>query len=148
MTQPSIKGNQNINSSYSQLKTAEDYLRLMPSQVLSSFTSEQRGAIQSVLNKALPRPSPKIVDLRFTVDLILSRFYFVLFVGQDRRNRTRNYPTTKMSRLGNVIAATLLLLGMNLLITAFIFLLLYLIKSALGIDLFSGMHLKDVLKTF
>ncbi|MGL5083053.1 MAG: hypothetical protein ACRC8A_16325 [Microcoleaceae cyanobacterium] len=134
-------------SSY-QSRTAEDYLKLFHPQILSSFDAPQIKAIRDVIEQAIPKPSPKIVDLRFTVDLILSRFYIVLFVGKERRRGYREHPVTRVTQLGNMIAGTVLLIGMNLLISAFIFLLLYLIKSALGIDLFSGSHLKDQLKKF
>jgi hypothetical protein len=129
--------------------TPEYYLNRIQPQILESFNTDQINEVQRVLTQAIPKPSPKIVDLRFTVDLILSRFYIVVFVGQDRRQGRRNYSVTvtRVTKTGNFIAATLLLIGLNLLISVFIFLLLYLLKSAVGINLFEG-HLIDQIKKF
>ena len=129
-------------------RNSEYYLNQMRPDILSSFNPEQINAIRDILEEAIPKQSPKIVDLRLTIDLIISRFYLVLFVGKERRRGQREYRVTGITRIGNLVAAALLLLGINLLISAFIFLLLYLIKSALGIDLFSGEHLGDRLKKF
>lgn len=96
-----------------------------------------------------PRPqdysqsSPKIVDLRFTVNLLFSRFYIVLFVGKDRRKQQRSYPVSRWTRLANIVAAVILLLGLNVTITGSLFIAGYLVKSALGIDIFPHSHLRD-----
>jgi hypothetical protein len=78
----------------------------------------------------------------------LGRFYVVLFVGKERRRGVRSYLPARATQVGNAIAAIVLLVGLNLLITSVLFLLLYLLKSALGIDLFSGEHLIDKLNKF
>ncbi|NEO97359.1 MAG: hypothetical protein F6K58_01320 [Symploca sp. SIO2E9] len=128
-----------------QSRTPSYYLQQLNSDILASFNSEQIEAITRMLNQAIPKPSPKIVDLRFIVDLIFSRFYIVLFVGKDRRKKQRQYNPGKIARIGNVMAATTLLIGLNFVLSAFILLFVYLIKSALGIDLFPG-HLSDTLR--
>jgi hypothetical protein len=128
-------------------KTPEYYLSQIEPHILNSFNAEQIHSVKNILNQVIPKPSAKIVDLRFTVDLILSRFYVVLLVGKERRQGSRNYPVTGITKLGNIIAAILLLIGLNLLISSFLFLLLYLIKSAIGINLFDG-HLIDKIKQF
>ncbi|KKD34612.1 MAG: hypothetical protein WAN66_15645 [Limnoraphis robusta] len=147
MNQPKFQPKNQTSVPY-QNRTPEYYLNKIQPHILSSFNSEQITAIQDILEEAIPKHSPKIVDLRLTVDLILSRFYLVLLVGKERRRGQREYPVRGITRIGNLIAATLLLIAINLLISAFIFLFLYLIKSALGIDLFSGEHLSDQLKKF
>lgn len=137
-----------INSSDYRLRTPEDYLQGMDAEILHSFDTRQRQAIEGILQDAIPKPSPKVVDLRFTVDLILGRFYVVLFVGKERRRGSRSHLPPRATRVGNAIAAIVLLVGLNLLITSVLFLLLYLLKSALGIDLFAGEHLIDKLNQF
>lgn len=127
-------------------RTPEFYLNLVEPEILASFTPEQRQAVQHMLEAAIPRPSSKLVDLRFGIDVILSRFYVVLLVGQDRRHRRRYYVPRGVARIGNAIVAVLLLLAMNLLVSLSILLLLYLTKSALGIDLFPQEHLGDQLQ--
>lgn len=95
------------------------------------------------LSNDYSQPSPKIVDLRFTVNLLFSRFYIVLFVGKDRRKQSRSYPVSRWTRLANIVAATILLLGLNVTITGSLFIAGYLVKSALGIDIFPHTHLRD-----
>ena len=114
--------------------------------ILTGAGEQLLGDCRALLESAIPKPSPKLVDLRFTVDLVLSRFYIVLFVGKDRRQQKRPYRSNSISRMGNAIAAVLLLLGLNLLISLFLFLFIYLIKSAAGVDLFPDSHLSDQLQ--
>jgi hypothetical protein len=98
----------------------------------------------------LPMPSaqqqrPKLIDIRFSVDLVVTRFYVVLMVGKDRRDQRRSHAVKGFTKFGNTIAAILLLLGANLTISAFIVLSFYLIKSMLGINLMPG-HFAEYLK--
>lgn len=141
MERRSLKEQPQSGSGYTD-RTPDYYLKIIQA-IQPGFSTEQLAAIQSVLEQAVPKPAPKLVDLRFGVDLIVSRFYVVLFVGKDRRQRRRPYLPEPMTRLGNLVAAVLLLIGLNLLISIFIVLLAYLIKSALGIDFFPSEHLAD-----
>ncbi len=138
---------ENITSSSYRNRTPDDYLNQIDPDILSSFNSKQVAVIKTLLKTAIPKQSPKIVDLRLTIDLIFSRFYLVIFVGKERRRGQREYPVRKITRFGNIVAATLLLIGINLMISLFIFLVLYLIKSALKIDLFPGGSLIDWLNS-
>jgi hypothetical protein len=124
-------------------RTPDSYWQTLAPEMRASFTKQQATAVQSLLEKALPQPTPKLVDLRFTVDLVLSRFYVVLLVGKDRRQQKRSYLPAPLTRLGNIMAAVVLLIGLNLLISLFIALLAYLTKSAIGLDLVPGQHLGD-----
>ena len=83
-------------------------------------------------------PRPKLVDLRFVIDLFFVRYYFALFIGQDQRTQKRNAQGNKISQVGNIIAAILLLLSLNLLLSSMLLLIAYLLKSAVGINLFPG----------
>lgn len=116
-------------------RTAEDYLEKIQPDILKSFSEEQLGAVKSALESAIGKPSPKIIDLRLTIDLIISRFYLVLLVGKDRRRTARPYPTTPLTKIANIAVAVILLIGLNLTLSAFVFLTAYLLKSALGVDL-------------
>ncbi|NJR64342.1 MAG: hypothetical protein HC772_01825 [Leptolyngbyaceae cyanobacterium CRU_2_3] len=128
-------------------RTPSYYLQSLEPEMLNSFSSGQLQAVQSLLRAAIPQPTPKIVDLRFGIDLLFSRFYMVLFVGKDRRRQRRQYLPERVSRFGNAIAAILLLISINLVISLMIFMFAYLVKSALGIDLTPG-HLVDQLDRF
>ena len=126
-------------------RTPSYYLDKLSPDILASFTNEQLQAITSILDRAIPKPSPKIVDFRFTVDLIFSRFYVVLFVGKDRRRKQRHQVTEGIARIGNAIAAVMLLLAANLVISAVILLFAYLFKSAIGLNFLPG-HISESFK--
>ncbi|HEY9642916.1 MAG TPA: hypothetical protein V6C57_20675 [Coleofasciculaceae cyanobacterium] len=128
-------------------RTPSYYLQSLQPEILNSFSVTQLQAVQSLLEDAIPQPAPKIVDLRLGVDLLFSRFYVVLFVGKDRRRQQRQYLPESMSRWGNAIAAIVLLMGLNLVISLIIFMFAYLVKSAMGIDLTPG-HLADQINRF
>ncbi|HEY9876972.1 MAG TPA: hypothetical protein V6D29_00890 [Leptolyngbyaceae cyanobacterium] len=124
-------------------RTPADYINQIEPEIRASLNQQQIQEFERILYQALPKPAPKIVDLRFGIDLILTRFFIVLMVGQDRRKRPRQYPTTPLTRIGNVIAAVVLLVSLNLTISLTLFLSAYLVKSALGINLFPG-HLWSI----
>lgn len=126
-------------------RTADYFVEQMDIDIRNSLTPEQLSAFRTVLETAMPRPAPKIVDLRVNIDLIFSRFYVVLFVGKERRKNPRPYTASGVSVISNKIAAGILLVGLNLSVSLFIFLVAYLIKSALGFNLFSS-HLSDYLR--
>ena len=136
-----------INSDNYITRTPSYYLDKISPDILASFTNEQLRVITSILERAIPKPSPKIVDFRFTVDLIFSRFYVVLFVGKDRRRKQRHQVTQGISRIGNAITAVILLLAANLVISALILLFAYLFKSAIGLNFFPG-HISESFKKF
>lgn len=137
--------NQQFNSYNYRSRSPSYYLEKIEPCILESFNSEQIEAITSILNQAIPKPSPKIVDFRFVVDLVFSRFYVVLFVGKDIRRKQRQYAPEGIARVGNAIAAVILLIGTNLAISALILLFAYLLKSAIGIDFFPG-HISETVK--
>jgi hypothetical protein len=123
--------------SYSQL-TAADYIDQMEPLIRESLTGPQLVEIGRLLDKALPKPSPKIVDLRFSINLVLTRYFIVLLVGQDRRKQPRARNVSPLTRLGNLVAAVFLLLSLNVTLSLALLLGVYLVKSALGINLLPG----------
>jgi hypothetical protein len=128
-------------------RTPEHYINAIAPEVLASLDETQLASVKSALAAAIPQPSLKLVDFRFVVDLIFSRFYIVILVGKDRRKRNRKYIPEHFSKVGNIIAAIVLLLTMNVFISVVLFLFAYLLKSAVGIDLFPG-HTGDNLQNF
>ena len=127
-------------------KTADDYIRQMRPEILAQLNPDQLNEVHRLLQAAIPQPSPKIVDLRFVVDLLIDRFYVVLFVGKDRRRQPRRHILPNaITRIGNWIAVIILLISFNLTISATLLLGLYLLKSAVGIDLLPG-HFPDTLR--
>lgn len=118
--------------------TPDHYLAQIAPSVRDSLTPDQWAEVSRVVDLALPKPSPKLIDLRFDIDLLISRYYIVIMVGKDRRHSVRPHTVSPLTRWANWTAAAMLLLGFNLAISAGVLLLAYLIKSALGIDLFPG----------
>ncbi|NJK30218.1 MAG: hypothetical protein HC851_11490 [Acaryochloris sp. RU_4_1] len=145
-----------------------DYLDALDNSVLASLNSSQKLALQTLIDQTIQKHKnqdlseaktnqnlrintqdpltqekrSKLIDIRFVIDLIFSRFYVVLLVGKDVRKDQRSYPVTGITKIGNIIAATFLIIAINLLISAFLLLGLYLLKSALSIDLLPG-HFSD-----
>jgi hypothetical protein len=114
------------------------YLAQLHPEVQANLTPQQRADIERVIALAIPKSTPKLVDLRFTIDLLISRYFIVLMVGKDRRRAHRDVPVSRLTQLGNWVMAVTLLLGFNLALSTSILMLAYLIKSALGIDLLPG----------
>ncbi|WP_144052471.1 hypothetical protein [Pseudanabaena biceps] len=116
----------------------------IPLPILEKLDEEEKANLKSVINTAIPQPSPKLIDLRFAIDVIFTRYFVVLMIGKDRRKQQRSYEVNGITKFANVVAAILLIIAMSLLISTVTILILYLIKSALGIDLFKG-HITNVL---
>jgi hypothetical protein len=125
-------------------RDADYYMHQIPVQILKKLDTDERENLKSVIHTAIPRPSPKLIDLRFAIDLIFTRYVVVLMIGKDMRRQQRSRQVSSIAKVANVIAAILLIIAMSLLVSAVTILILYLIKSALGIDLFAG-HITNVL---
>lgn len=120
------------------------YMNQISVQILEKLSVEERENIYSVIQTAIPRSTPKLIDLRFVIDIVFARYFVVLMVGRDIRKQQRHYQVSGITKIANVIVAILLVIAMSLLISSVTILVIYLIKSALGIDLFPG-HITKVL---
>jgi len=148
MTQQQADNSQSLFTPYAQ-RTADYYLRRLDPAVFQSLNQIQLKEIERVLREATPQPLPKIIDLRFTLDLIVSKFYIVLLAGKDQRRSPRKHPiSNRVTRIGNTTAVIILLLAINLLISVVIIVAVYLLKTIIGIDLTSGGHFSDYIKEF
>lgn len=136
----SIPGNAAISRP---LPTPATYLTQLDPDVQASLTPQQWAELERVIDLAIPKSAPKLVDLRFEVDLLISRYFIVLMVGKDRRRTSRSAPVSWLTQFGNWMAAVLLLLGFNLAISTSVVMAAYLVKSALGIDLMPG-HFRGI----
>jgi hypothetical protein len=121
-------------------RTPAFYLDKLTPELRSSFTEPQLEAVKQLLDESIPRPGPKLVDLRFWLDFFAYRYYIVFFVGKDRRKKDRADQLEPMARKGNVIVALMLLIGLNLLVSLFILFIALLIKTMIGISLFPQPH--------
>ena len=123
-------------------RTPDALIDCMSTPVRASLTASQLEEVKRLVGMALPNPSPKIVDLRFTIDLLLARYFIVLWVGKDRRQAKRSYPRSRLTVVANKIAVVVVLIGCNLAISGSVMLVLYLLKCSLGMNLLPG-HLRD-----
>ncbi|WP_231662839.1 hypothetical protein [Pseudanabaena sp. 'Roaring Creek'] len=125
-------------------RDADYYMHQIPLPILEKLDEEEKANLKSVINTAIPQPSPKLIDLRFAIDIIFIRYFVVLMIGKDRRKQQRSYEVNGITKFANVVAAVLLIIAMSLLISGVTILTIYLIKSALGIAFFDR-HITEVL---
>jgi hypothetical protein len=86
-----------------------------------------------------------LIDARFNVPLFFGRFYLVFQFGRDRREARQNI-FAERRRKAHVAMSMMMFSLVTLDIIAFLpglFFLLYILKSALGINLFPNKHLWD-----
>lgn len=84
------------------------------------------------------------LDVRGLVRLYFATYYYVFQFGRDRRmgrRRTEVERNRQASMLGNVVFFIMAMSPVVLLLLVG----LYFLKAALGIDLFSGVHLPNLL---
>lgn len=115
----------------------------IPPDIRATFTPSQVTAIENAIRASRPFQKHP-VDMRGTIPLYFIRFYFVLLIGRDKRSQTRNKEDVRRRKaaLGSAMLSVYLVLSALAPIVLF---LLYILKSALGIDLFEGIHLEDIL---
>ena len=107
-------------------------LERMPEDVQQSFTEAQLSYLRVALGAR--QWGKHKVDLRGTLGLGSWRYYYVLVAGRNKRSEHRSHKAGLLVKA--VLVSVLLVFS-----TALGLLLLYLLKSALGIDLFSNFSL-------
>ncbi|OBU17228.1 hypothetical protein AYY19_11010 [Photobacterium aquimaris] len=105
------------------------FFKSIPSDICASLTNDQRQAIETAIVTNTVR-SEHSVDVRPTIGFGKWRYYAVLLAGRDRRSEKRKNGSLSLlcKSLGIIFGA--ILLFMSAVLT------MYLIKSALGIDIF------------
>ena len=121
-------------------------LSRLPRDVLNGLTDQQLSAIRTALGAQIAS-SRHAVDLRIRVPLFFRSYYVVLFMGRDRRRSVFNTERYRLEllpkglRRGIFVAASTLVLCVLILC---LLTLIYLVKSAMGIDIFKNIHLYDL----
>ena len=108
-------------------------LSRMPADVAASFTEQQLAHLRVALGAR--QWGKHQLDFRGTLRIFHWRYYYVLVAGRNLRGGQRSQQ--QLSRLMLAVIISMLLIcsaGLGLLV-------LYLLKSALGIDLFDGFSL-------
>jgi ABC-type spermidine/putrescine transport system permease subunit I len=124
------------------------YLERVPDSIKRSWSTEYYREIEEMIRLIMPKPSPKIVDIRININLIVAKFYIVLLMGPDQRSKQRKHIPQGFSRIGNWFAGILILIILNLAISVVIFMTAYYIKCNLGINIFKNEHLIDKFHQF
>ncbi len=107
-------------------------LERMPSEVQQSFTEAQLSYLRVALGAR--QWGKHKLDLRGTLGLGSWRYYYVLVAGRNKRSEHRSHKAGLLVKA--VLVSVLLIIS-----TVLGLLLLYLLKSALGIDLFADFSL-------
>ncbi len=108
-------------------------LEKMPKKIADSFDEEQLSHLRNAIGAR--EWGRHKVDLRGTVKVFKWRYYYVILAGRNRRSLSDK--ELKMARLLSVT----ILIGFIFLSLILGLLALYLLKSALGINLFEGWSL-------
>ncbi len=115
--------------------------------ITENLTHAQRKELISLMKRMLPPvPSRGLIDIRFAFWFI-KNWYVVFIFGRDTRNQFQALDKGDMDRNLTVVAKifTYVFLFLAMVITFLI--LLYFLKSSLGIDLFPDEHLGEVIRT-
>lgn len=124
----------------------EHLMECLPPDLVHSLTEEQYLSLKKAFTRYQTR---HMLDVRGTIPLFFTQYYFVLLFGRDRRQSTqavladrRQDVSEKGSRLVSTFATALLYLG----IVTGLFLLFYFVKSMDNFNIFPGFHLRDLWK--
>jgi hypothetical protein len=110
-------------------------------EVFKTLNLVQLEAIRQAISTNAPfRQHP--IDIRIALPLFFVKFYLVFLVGQDRRSDTRARESLRRTAVRGMIFI-LVLYGLVALSIPLIFLMLYALKSLMGIDIFPDKHLSD-----
>ncbi|MCP4179482.1 MAG: hypothetical protein GY756_17115 [bacterium] len=128
------------------IRDREYYYSLINKNIEKTFSYEQRKEVKNILGRAAPVPTRKLVDFRINFWFI-KRLYFVIFLGTNKRVITRSYPS-KSIRILNFLAIFFVVLFVFFILLMILFCILYTVKSAFGLDLFTSFHLRDAVNFF
>ncbi len=114
------------------------FVRTMGADVIASLDDRQRKALYDALSACRPFQR-HTVHLRATISLVFFRFYVVVLAGRDRRRKVAYVEHDRRLAANRLVdLASSILVGSVLFVTLAV--VLYLVKSALGIDLVPGKH--------
>jgi hypothetical protein len=143
------------------LRDADYYMQRIPETIIKKLSNEEYADLKEVISFALPKPAPKLIDLRFVINLIVARYFFVVLIGRDRykkwsayqnivlthRNIVLTHRTIALRKFVHRFVAVLLLLVINLMVSLFVIMLTYLAARLMGFQPFSLISASIVLFT-
>lgn len=114
-------------------RVLDRFYSAMDPEMTQTLTAEQKESIdQALLTTTLVSRHP--VDIRRSFAFLHRRYFVVFLLGHDHRKSTR-----ETSAFGRVVSTLGITLGIVFCILS-VLLMLYMIKSALGIDVFKNFH--------
>lgn len=114
--------------------------------ITENLSHEQRRELMSLLKRMIPPvPSRGLIDIRFAFWFI-KNWYVVFIFGKDNRKQFKALDKGDMDRSMTVVARVFAYIMMFLILSIFTLLLLYMLKSLAGIDIYPDEHFIDVIK--
>ncbi|MCP3670456.1 MAG: hypothetical protein GY814_08475 [Gammaproteobacteria bacterium] len=127
----------------------ENILANIPLEIRRGFSSDQLTALRTALATAHDR-SRHMIDARVSIPLYFARYYIVFLLGRDLRRSTRKILLERRRDSSQAAGFTLVFtLIWNILFVLLVagFVIIYYLKSTMGIDIFPDMHLWDIFRT-
>jgi hypothetical protein len=125
--------NESIKSELRKDAALQEILKKMSPEVQASFSERQLADIKLAVSARTW--GSHLIDLRSTIRFFRYRYYFVFLVGRNRRQLT-----ARELRIGLLLKTTVLTVFLSFCVLLGL-LVLYLIKSAAGIDIFPNFSL-------
>lgn len=105
-------------------------LNRMPNDVQDSFTEEQLAHLKVAIGAR--QWGKHAVDCRGVIKFFKYRYYYVVLAGRNRRELSNK--EKKIAAVSQAITVSLF----SFIVSSILLLVVYLVKSALGIDIFSN----------
>ena len=125
--------NESIKAALRKDAALQEILKKMSPEVQESFTERQLADIKLAVSARTW--GSHLIDLRSTVRFFRYRYYFVFLLGRNRRQLS-----VRQLRIGLLLKASIVTLFLSFCVLLGL-LILYLAKSAAGIDLFPSFSL-------
>ncbi|HDY7967005.1 TPA: hypothetical protein RQK66_001570 [Vibrio vulnificus] len=116
-------------------KAVAQFYHALDKQTAESLTEQQKRDIEQAV-QAIGLVARHSIDVRKSLPWVGKRYYLVLLCGRDRRGQVR----AEESKLANFFTVTFVVIAL-LTLFGLSALALYLLKSALGIDIFKDYSL-------
>lgn len=111
-------------------------------EVRHSLTKVQLDEIKKAI-LANAKGRKHLVDIRGLIPLFFTKYYFVFLLGKDKRRITKQSEGIRRKET-DILATSVFFIFFSLPLFFLGFMSLYLLKTELGIDLFSEFHLRDL----
>jgi hypothetical protein len=127
-------------------KQSQDKKTIGRKGIQENLSFEQRRELMALIKRMIPPvPSRGIIDIRFSFWFIKT-WYFVLIFGLDNRKQFKAIDQGDTDRSLIAVARIFTYVIMFLVISILSILLLYMLKSMAGIDLYPDKHFIDIIK--